>query len=200
MPRTKRARIDNPDLIPLALYELGGTGTFVDVEDVFVRCFELAPERFRWRRHNIPNYKTLSKALRDFEDDHPGLLLKTDDGLSRQLSADGIEWVRSRGADFQQLKDQPGSNPPTRRREHKILNEFTQHKTVKVFLDGVKPSLVKYEIADLLLCSPDSPASVWTERYESYRSAAQDAGRPDLIGFLEYLRNSKPEWFGGKTS
>jgi hypothetical protein len=197
---SKRRRIDNPDIIPLALHELGGVGEFIDVEDIFLRCFEIAPERFRWRKHNLPNYKTLSKALRDFEGDHPGLLLKTEDGLSRQLSGDGVEWVRSRTTDYAQLRSQPGSNPPTRRREYKILNEFAEHKAMKLFMEGKKPSLVKYEVADMLLCSPDSPSAVWMERYETYRSAAQDAGRPDIVGFLEFLKSSRPQWFGGKAS
>jgi hypothetical protein len=195
-----RRRIDNPDLIPLAVYELGGMGAFVDVEDVFLKCFEISPERFRWRKHNIPNYKTLAKALRDFENDYPGLLVKTEDGLSRQLSADGIEWVRSRMPEYTRFRNQPGSSPPTRRRDNKILNEFTHHKAVKIFRQGGKPGLIKHEIADLLLCSPDSPPSVWNERYESYRSAAQDAGRPDIVSFLEFLKSQRSEWFGGKAS
>ena len=195
----RRKRIDNPDLIPLALYELGAIGTFVDVEDVFVRCFAIAPERFKWRTKDIPNFKTLSKALRDFEDDHPGLLLKTDDGLSRQLSADGVAWMKGRMPEYDELRAKPGSNPPTRRREYKILNEFSQHKAVKLFLVGAKPALVKHEIADLLLCSPDSPVDVWAERLETFRSAAEDAGRPDVTRFLEFLKNNKPEWFGGKA-
>jgi hypothetical protein len=53
----KTRRIDNPDIVPLAVYELGGSGAFVDVEDVFLRCHEIAPERFRWRKYDIPNYK-----------------------------------------------------------------------------------------------------------------------------------------------
>src|SRR5262245_61185579 len=68
----------------------GDAPGFIDVKDTFLRCFEVAPERFRWRKHLIANYKTLSKALRDFEGRHPSLLLKTEDGLSRQLSKEGI--------------------------------------------------------------------------------------------------------------
>lgn len=199
MAMTQRERLDNPDWIPLALYELGGTGKFIDVEDVFCRCFELTPERFRWRKYSIPNYKTLSKALRDFEGEHPGFLIKTADGLSRQLSADGIKWLTKRMPQFNRLRRLPGSNPPTRRPAHKILNEFAEHKTVRLFVDGSKPSLVKHEIADLLLCSPDSPPAVWKERYETYRSAGQDAGRPEIVAFLEFLKDNRPEWFEEKT-
>jgi hypothetical protein len=40
------------------------------------------------------------------------------------------------------LGTESGSNPPTRRREYKILPEFTQHKVVRLFIEGVKPSLI----------------------------------------------------------
>ncbi len=192
----KRRRIDNPEIIPLALYELGGSGTFVDVEDIFLHCFKIAPERFRWRKHGYPNYKTLSKALRDFEGSHPSFLIKTADGLSRQLSAEANTWVQQQLPLFQSVLRKPGANPPTRRRDHRILNEFAGHKLVRSFADGKRPNLVKHEVADLLLCAPDSPAAVWRQRLETYRSATADAARPKLIEFLDYIRKSKPEWFG----
>jgi hypothetical protein len=197
---TKKARIDNLDIIPFALYELGGAGQFIDVEDIFLRCFEVAPERFRWRKHSIANYKTLSKALRDFEGRHPDLLLKTEDGLSRQLSKEGIDWVKERLDLFQGVLSQPGTNPPTRRREQKLLNEFSAHRLVRAFQKGdLKTELPKYEVADLLLCAPDSPTTVWKERLETYRSAATVAGRPNLVAFLDFIRNKRPEWFGGEN-
>lgn len=196
----KPRRIDNPDIIPFALYELGGSGRFVDVEDVFVRCYELAPERFRWRKHDIANYKTLSKALRDFEGSHPSFLVKTADGLSRQLSAEGNAWVRQSLPLFESVLHKPGANPPTRRRDHRILNEFSNHPVVRSFADGRSPNLIKHEIADLLLCAPDSPKAVWRERLETYRSAAADAARSDLVDFLKFLRDGKPEWFGEAIS
>jgi hypothetical protein len=196
---TRKPRVDNPDIIPFALHELGGTGQFIDVEDIFLHCFKVAPERFRWRKHLIANYKTLSKALRDFEGHHPDLLLKTADGLSRQLSKEGIDWVNARLDLFREVLSQPGANPPTRRREQKLLNEFADHRLVRAFEKGSLEALQKYEVADLLLCAPDSPIAVWKERLETYRSAATAAGRPNLAEFLDYLRTSKPEWFGGKN-
>jgi hypothetical protein len=197
---TRKLKVDNPDIIPFALLELGGAGQFIDVEDIFLRCFEVAPERFRWRKHLIANYKTLSKALRDFEGRHPDFLLKTEDGLSRQLSKEGIDWLKARLDLFREVLSLPGANPPTRRREQKLLNEFASHRLVRAFEKGHLEDLHKYEIADLLLCAPDSPTSVWKERLETYRSAATAAGRPNLVEFLDYLRNSKPDWFGGENA
>ena len=38
-----RAHFDNPDVIPLALYQLGGVGRYIDIEDIFMKCYELTP-------------------------------------------------------------------------------------------------------------------------------------------------------------
>jgi len=196
----QKLRIDNPDIIPIALDDLGGAGRFIDVEDLFMRCFEIAPERFSWRKHKIPNYKILSKALRDFEEKHPGLLIKTPDGLKRQLSAEGIKWLRKRMPRYRKLLDSSEARPPSRRPSQRILNELSRNPIFLSYLDGSDLSLDKYRVADLLLCSPDSPTSVWRERLETFKSAAQDSNRRDLIRFLDTILLSHPEWFGEDTS
>ena len=192
-----KAKIDNPEIVPYALYQLGGAGDFVDVEDIFERCYRLAPERFGWRKYEYPNYKILSKALRDIEGKDPTLLIKTADGLKRQLSARAVEWVRKRLLLFKDTLGTSGVNPPTRRKGQKFLNEFRDHPLTRAFLDGLTPDLKKHEVADLLLCSPDSPSQVWKERLESYRSAATHSNRTDLVKFLEYIQGKEPNWFGG---
>lgn len=158
-----RTKFDNPELLPFALFELGGAGEFVDVEDIFYRGYELAPERFGWRTRALPNYKTLSKALRDLEQHSPGLFLKTSDGLRRQLSAEGIEWVRSHQAAFKTLRGTPAKNPPTRRPGQRTLNTLRDSSVVQAFLRGEEPELKRFEVADLLVCSPDSPRALWMQ-------------------------------------
>jgi hypothetical protein len=191
----RKSRLSNAELIPLALYQLGGSGQFFDVEDIYLRCYDLAPERFGWRKHRLPNYKSLAKALQECETKYPELLLKTPDGLSRQLSAAGVEWLRARLPRLQELVGAPISS--SRRPSHRLLNEMAAHPVVKAFIASGRADLIKHRVADLLLCAPDSPPAVWREQLETYRSAAADAGRADLSAFLEHLAVQRPEWFGG---
>jgi hypothetical protein len=191
----KASRVDNTDIVPFALYQLGGAGEFFDVEEIFDACYKIAPERFRWRKFDYPNYKTLYHALRDFEGKNPNIMIKTADGLGRQLSAEGVEWVRLRLPLFEQVLAEPGANPPTRRTGQKLLNELRDHPVVQSFLEGSSPTLAKHQAADLLLCSPDSPRSVWNERLQTYRAAAAGSNRPDLARFLDFLESQQPSWF-----
>ena len=69
--------ITNTDVFLWALYELGGSDEFIDVEAAFYRAFELAPARLSWRtRSDLPDLKKCSKALRDAEGRKPALLVR----------------------------------------------------------------------------------------------------------------------------
>jgi hypothetical protein len=193
----KRSNVDNLDIIPFAVFKLGGVGVFVDVEDVFVCSYKLAPERFGWRKHRYPNYKILSKALRDFESRYPNYLIKTADGLSRQLSAEGLEWLKDRLTDFERALNVPGVNPPVRRPIQRMLNDLANNPFVQRFLAGEMLDVRKHEVADVLLCSPDAHADVFRERMQTYRAAAKHGGRLELLRFLDYLCEQYSDWFGG---
>lgn len=194
-----KIKLDNPDYIPIALYELGGVGKFVDIENLFMRCYELAPERFKWRNYEFPNYKILSKALRDFEERHSGLLIKTPDGLQRQLSAEGIKWVRRKLPVYEKLMSAEVREPPTRRPSQRILNDLSNNELFLKYKAGSRLAATKYEIADMLLCSPDSPNLIWKERLETFRSAAEISHRSDLVEFLYLIQEEYPEFFGDEN-
>jgi len=189
--------LNNQDIFAYALYRLQGAGRFVDVEDVYVECWRLSKSRFGWRKHEYPNYKVASKAQRDFEEAHPGFVLKTRDGLGRQLSAEGIAWIRMRLRDFDELASGDTKAPAARRVSHRVISELTANHLVRLFLGGERPGLSKVEVADVLHCAPDSSSLVWRQRLSTLRAAVEDDERPDLMQFLNYIESEHSEWFDG---
>jgi hypothetical protein len=87
---------NNQDVFVWALYLLGGADRDVDVEEIYLKCFELAPARLGWRTHpEIPDYKKTSKALQSIEaTTHVGLLHRPHK-YSRRLTLEGIKWVEA---------------------------------------------------------------------------------------------------------
>ena len=71
---------NNQDLFVWSLFLLNGGSEWVDVEDIYLKSFELAPERLSWRtRRDIPDYKKCAKALQSVEapgKNHEGMLVK----------------------------------------------------------------------------------------------------------------------------
>jgi hypothetical protein len=192
----KRApALSNQDIFMYALYRLQGAGQFVDVEDIYVECWHLSPSRFGWRKHGFPNYKVAAKALQTIEATHPSYLLKTASGLERQLSSEGLQWVRTCLPMFNALDSGNSKAPKQRRLSHKIVSEIRHSRAFETW-SGDGESATKLDVAEALHCSPDSPRSIWRQRLETLSSAALDNEASDVQLFAAYLRDKHPEWFG----
>ncbi len=190
--------LSNQDIFVYALYRLDGAGRFVDVEDVVQECWRLSPSRFGWRTLKYPSDRTGWAAAGHVEAARPELMIKTPNGLGRQLTAAGVEWIRARLPDFEHLASEQTRAPKTRRPSFKLLMELAKHPWAKAFLSGERGELSKVEAADLLRCAPDSPRSTWRQRMATLRSAATDNERFDILGLLNEIERSHAEWFSGE--
>lgn len=189
--------VANWELFVWALGLLAGTADFVDVEDVFIKCFELAPKRFAWRsREDFPDYKKCSKALRDAEARRPRLLVKTSDGFKRQLAVEGQEWVRANRPRMLRVVHggKAVQEPRTRPRVRMLLEVEKSDVYERWGAEGVLPA-EKWKIAELLRCSPDSDPRIWQDRLQVLRAAANGAERVQLLEFLDELGAAHPDWF-----
>lgn len=193
-PQKTAQEITNSDLLLYALYRLDGAGRYVDVEDVFVEMWKLAPARFSWRKYPYPQYKVAHVALSDVSE--PGLLIRTADGLSRQLTAKGVQWVEARLALFERLAGGELSAPPDRRPSQRVLVDLERNPLVKRFASGEPLELARFDVATLLRCAPDAPREDLHERWETLMSAATGSHRSDLVDFLKAIQQQHPDWIG----
>jgi hypothetical protein len=191
------ADLGNAEVFLWALYTLGGETSYIDVEDVYVKCHELAPRRFSWRTKELPDYKKCAKALRDAEAREPKLLVKTGDGLKRQLSAEGQRWIHD-NTDWLSSALAVGRTVPAPRQrpDSRALREVERHATFQRWLARPADRPEKWEVAELLRCATDSSIKVWRERVEVLRATAFAAENKAVLNFLGALRRSNPHWFG----
>lgn len=81
-------------VVTLAVYLLGGANKYIDTEDVAAKAYELAPERFRWRKYpQYPNLELVRVFLSDAKKPDKGHLL---DGSGRRgwtLTPAGLRWA-----------------------------------------------------------------------------------------------------------
>ena len=189
--------VTNTDVFLWSLYELGGDEEFVDVEDVFLRSFELAPQRLGWRtRPELPDLKKCSKGMRDAEKRTPKLLVKNGPD-ARQLTVEGQQWIE---ANFDRLVESLGDvrpvQAPKARNTSRVLAALDHSDLVAAF--GARGVIEgdKWKFAELLRCSPDSSRAIWSGRIETLRAAAYAADRRDLLIFLDALAAERADWFG----
>ena len=86
------------ELIVIAVYLLGGVNKSVDTEDVAVKCHELAPGLFSWRKYPEQiNLEIVRVVLSNGKKPANGALLSGSGRDGWRLAANGLDWMTSRG-------------------------------------------------------------------------------------------------------
>ena len=194
---------NNSDLFIWALELVGGRNGYVDVEDVYYKCFELAPKRFGWRtRPDLPNLTRLNVARQDAVKRQNRLGIVMIDALEVdvtegkpvpaykwRLTAAGAEWCdiyAKRLTDLYGGGTVPASPKQLESRRVRELRDsalFSQWESG----DAFAPSRV--EMADLLECSPASERKVFDLRLDQAQEAAQRVGDSAVLSFVGDLRS-----------
>ena len=188
---------NNQDVFIWALYLLGGGDHDVDVEEVYLKAFELAPARLGWRTHpEIPDYKKTAKALQSIEaKTHVGLVHRTSAYL-RRLTVAGVQWTEAykglleRNYEGDQPVRPAASNEHERRRRN-----LKASKAYVEFELGNEPDL--FDLADAFECSAASPANVWKGRLEEARRSADVLKDAQLAAFAAYVHDFISSKIGG---
>lgn len=179
---------NNQDVFVWALYLLGGADKDVDVEEIYLKCFELAPARLGWRTHpEIPDYKKTSKALQSIEaTTHVGLLHRPHK-YSRRLTLEGIKWVEA----YRSILEKNYSKAIVQASKATNQHERKRHELKKSdawakFL--IDPSTVEIsDAAAALQCSAASPMSVWSGRVNDLRRTGDLLSDESILNFADFV-------------
>ena len=189
---------NNQDVFVWALYLLGGADKDVDVEEIYLKCFELAPARLGWRTHpEIPDYKKTSKALQSIEaTTHVGLLHRPHK-YSRRLTLEGIKWVEAYRSILEKnySKAIVQASKTTNQHERKRHELRKSDAWVKFLID---PSTVEIsDAAAALQCSAASPMSVWSGRVNDLRRTGDLLSDESILNFADFI---EAQFISGRKS
>lgn len=183
--------VSNVILVLAALDQLGGATKFVDIEEVTLEAFKVAPDRFGWRtKKQYPSWERVRSAFvhaNQNEQRHGAkpLVISDTEGEAWKLTSEGVAFVRDNATKVESVtgrKRAPASaaSPSGRR-----VREIKKHPAYAKFAHGTAVAdIERYELADLLLCPPDSSAGVVLRKVDSARAAAVDADDKDVLRFL----------------
>jgi hypothetical protein len=199
--------INNRQVILLALLLQGGATGHVDLEDVAVQAYRLAPTRFRWNRYDYPSLEATRQAFKHWKDrkteeprvtQHRQTYLLTGIGVKEAVeAARSILQVDISSADeaIRAYKESAGiatdntqgaivaRTRTTARPSQHELRRIRAHKLFKLWQSGNK-NFEQWEIADLLNCLPNSSARVWSERFSRLNAMAEFWQDEELMRFL----------------
>lgn len=179
---------NNTDVFVWALYLLGGDSKQVDVEDIYLKTFEIAPARFGWRtRPDLPNFKKTAKALQEVEaKSHVGLLQSLGANY-RRLSQKGVDWVEAykpileKNYGAKSLVAAPANSDTARAVKNLKANEIWES-----WLNGAPLSLSM--VAVLLQVSKTTPRAIWEDRFADLQALASRTNDAEIAKFASESR------------
>ena len=179
---------NNQDALVYALYLLNGADRDVDVEEMFLKCHELAPARLSWRtRPDIPDYKKVSKALQSVEaTTHRGLFHHTNQ-YARRLTLDGVRWVET----YLPILEKVYLTSPVQASKATNMHERKRQEIKNSAVWGIyktnPESLTAVDFASVLQCSAASSPVTWASRVHDVKRAADVLQDNELMAFAQLV-------------
>jgi hypothetical protein len=186
------ANHNNVDLLVWACYKAGGFEKWIDVEELYLKAFELGPARLSWRtRPDLPDYKKCAKALQELEDpkrsDHLGLFLKNGRYL-RKLSDSGLAWCTTNATLLEKLYGSGQVRPQLNSETSRIVALVERSMAFRHFETTGIEGLEIWMIAEAIQCLPDSSPAVWAASFDRVQAAGVACGREAVGDFVRSAR------------
>lgn len=149
-----------------------------------VKCYELAPRRFSWERHDYPDIDRAGVALRDGKKVKNGALVTGDKRIGWLLTPAGIDWVREQVPLAGSSTEGVSGLSITDNRElenlrlHRLFDEWRADN----------PIVSIFQIADVLGLPADAPSHSIDRRIAVLEGAARAGKRHELEEFLAWLK------------
>lgn len=183
------------------MYQLGAADRWIDVEEVYLKTFELAPARLSWRtRPDIPDYKKCAKALQELEDprrsDHLGLVDKNG-AYERRLTTTGTSWCLEHADVLTALYSGGVVPSASGQGDSRKIRTVTGTDAYLSWKDTGEMTSTIWELADAFRCTGDSPASIWRARLDDHLRAAERNAHRELAEFIQEARTVVDEEVAG---
>lgn len=183
------------DYILVALLRLGGDTAMVDIEDLTLEAYRLAPERFRWRRHDYPNLEFVRVTTGGSNKLASRCVLRS--GPGRMLTAEGAARAEQLAS---ALEAAPTARDDTLRRKNLAdLARMEAHPAFDAWRARGMAGPDAVDLADLVRCSVSTPPHVFEGRLRSAQAVAARWGRDELARFLGEAAQHLPATLAQET-
>lgn len=185
-----------------ALLRLGGDRVMVDVEDIALEAYRLAPDRFRWRRHDYPNLELARVVLSDANKGTTPLVVRDESRRCRMLTVEGAlraaEVVRAIEAGSE-VGDEVGRDDALRRKDNAEIARMESHPAYLRWRAAGIGALDAVDLADLVRCPAATPADVFVDRLRERQATAAYWNRNELARFLGEAVSRLPDMLAEET-
>ncbi|MBI3984771.1 MAG: hypothetical protein HY344_02400 [Candidatus Levybacteria bacterium] len=183
--------LTNVDIVLYSLYLLGGSRRKIFTEDIAKKCFELAQDRFSWRRYpEYPDIEPARKSLmearnqKDLISGRAGEVKGTKPSDGWIFSPEGVFWIEKNKSRIEKALGK--KQKPIKRTE--LSKKIAELESSSAFLEFLKEktcnNIKAYEFTDFLNVSLDTPSSVIKSRIQTVKALAASEKREKLLTFI----------------
>jgi hypothetical protein len=191
--------LTNAQISALALALIGGTTKPIDIEEIAIKIFEIAPEKFCWRNHpDRIDLRVVQYALKDASSEKKGeVLIKGNLRHGFMLTPKGVTWSESLLEVSGEIKINSARSQSGE--EKKLLEILRLKNTVayEKFLSGKKNSITKQDFQEFSRVNDYFPDHVKENRYLLIENSIRED--ETLRGLWEFLKHQFIEQGGYKN-
>ena len=201
-----KKELTNMDIVLYTLYLLGGTKRKVFTEDIAIKCFEIAPSRFSWRKYpEYPDIEPARLTLKEAKNKRKLVVgragvvkgLKSSDGWI--FTPNGVLWI---GENLGRIRLILGESKPRALRtltDKRWLERERSSAYKKFTKEGSCESVKDYEFTDLLDANLDTPPQLLKERLDEIKAQAAETKKEEFLSFLKQCEQRFANLLGRKN-
>lgn len=179
----------NVELVTLAIYLLGGSANAIDVEDIAVESYKLAPKRFSWKKYpDQIDIKIVQYSIQGACKDKPGYV-NGGAKFGYMLTKAGLSWA-------EKINSQAEEGKKPRKFSSVDLLEKERYRLAKSqayikFINGRSEEINNVEFREFTRVEDYFPKNVREEKYAKIENAVRDDG--NLVATWKFLKEKFSE-------
>jgi hypothetical protein len=181
--------MNNADIVCLACYQNGGAFECIHIENIAIRAYKIAPEKFSWKHYpERIDLRTVQYALKD-EALRDGARIQGNLREGYQLTPTGLKWAEEFSKSIQDTTEPKAISATSNQidaERHRIRNTEAFKKIVK----GDHESLMPRDFEAFLRINEYFPPNLRAERIAKIKNVVHGDSQ------LEWVWNTLYEKFG----
>ena len=181
--------LSNPEIVTLAVYNLGGSINPIDLEDVAIEAFSLAPKRFSWKKYQDRiDLRIVLYSVQDAIKSEVGYL-KGSTKFGYMLTEAGSQWIKK-------THDQDVFTKSSRRFSQSDLvdkekTRLQRTKAYEKFVEGNHNQINRMDFREFTRVNDNFPRQLRDQRYAKIQNVAD---QDETLGKVwKFLKKKFPE-------
>ncbi len=176
MINQKTNELSNVQIVLLAIFDLGGETNSIDIEDIAIKVYEYAPEKFSWRKYKDKiDLRVVTYAIKDAMKPKRGpSLVSGNYSHVFMLTADGFSLVKSLATTSESIKSSSYRNRSIAEKLILEKNRLASSTAYIKYISGESENITFGDFQDFARVNEYFPAHALQRRYALISNVVRD--------------------------